>query len=175
MSDEILRSFLEHQAREAGRLVAASDLLELQPVEGDPPRRYIARFRARGLVRDPSGEIGESDLCDIGIWLPDDYLRRADARQVLTYLGPSPRPWHPNIAPPFICMSVRPATPLVDLLYALFELWTWNLRATHDPLNWEAASWALSQDPARFPVDRRPLRRRRLPDRVEVAREGGDS
>jgi hypothetical protein len=163
MNDRIFESFLESQYAQGVALARSSDILELVPVDGTPPRRYIAGFRARGLALNPAGEVVEFDRFDVGIWLPDDYLRRAEAPQVLTYLGPSPRPFHPNIRPPFICVHLRPGTPLVDLLYSCFELWTYNLYATHDEgLNHAAAQWARNQPPGRFPVDGRSLKRRPL-------------
>ena len=57
--------------------------------------------------------------------------------------------------------TLEPGTGLVDLLHVLHELWTWNLWATGDEgLNHAAAQWARRQDPGRFPIDRRPLKRR---------------
>ena len=169
MPDNVLNGYLEQQFREATDLAAGSDCLELCPIEGRPPQRYIAQFSARGLVRPPQGEVDEYGEFHVGIWMPNDYLRRADTAQALTYLGPSPWPWHPNIRPPFICVHLRPATPLVDLLYTCFELWTWTLYYTGDGgLNPEASGWALSQPEERFPVDRRPLKRRKLGLRVDV-------
>lgn len=169
MGDKIRDGFLEQQFLEATALADASDCLELSPLDGQPPERYIAQFSAQGLVRAPQGEVEEHGQFHVGLWMPGDYLRRVDAARVLTYLGPSPWPWHPNIRPPFICVHLRPATPLVDLLYTCFELWTWTLFYTGDGgLNPEAASWALSRPEGTFPVDRRPLKRRKLGLRVDM-------
>jgi hypothetical protein len=172
MQDKVFESFLRRQAEEGLALARSSDLLELMPLEDSPPCRYMARFAANGLVRSPGGDVVEATGCDIGIWFPPDYLRRVDVAQVFTYLGP-PRPWHPNIRPPFICLHVTAGTPLVDLLYSLYELWTWNLYYTGDEgLNHSAAQWARQQKPTRFPVDRRPLRRRALDFQVEIKKRG---
>ena len=132
MSDRIIQGFRAHQYEDVTSLAKASDVVEILPVEGDPPARYIISVRAKGLIQGKADRIMEADRCDIMIWLPDDYLRRAEAVQVLTYLGPSRRPWHPNIRPPYICMNIRPGTPLVDLTYACFSLWTWDLYYTGD-------------------------------------------
>ena len=163
MSDRPYESFLRQQQREGQELAAASDILSLAPESADPPSRYMALFNARGLVESGSGKIEVFDFFTVQIWMPPDYLLKAEPAQVLTYLGPHPRPWHANIRPPFICLHLRPGTPLVSLLYALFETWTWSLFATRDDgLNRAAAQWARAQDPKRFPIDRRPLKRRRL-------------
>lgn len=170
MSDRIIQGFRAHQYEDVTSLAKASDVVEILPVEGDPPARYIISVRAKGLIQGKADRIMEADRCDIMIWLPDDYLRRAEAVQVLTYLGPSRRPWHPNIRPPYICMNIRPGTPLVDLTYACFSLWTWDLYYTGDNgLNPAASQWARNQPPGRFPVDRRPLRRRHVKLKISVA------
>ncbi len=162
-SDEVLGSFLECQCQEGASLARQSDLLDLLPVDGMRSSRYIAEFRCRGLIENDAGEIVDFDRFAVGIWLPEDYLRRVDLTQVVTYLGPAPRVWHPNIRGPFMCLHIVPGTPLVDILYGCFELFTWNLKYTGDEgLNHAAAQWARRQDPRRFPLDRRPLRRRNL-------------
>jgi hypothetical protein len=181
MADKILQAFLGQQFEDGMAMAADSDILSLQAIDGAPPQRYIATFRAKGLVKDERGRVVEADGCAVGIWLPDDYLRQAEAAQVLTYLGP-PRPWHPNIRPPFICIHLRPGMPLVDLLHACYEVWTWNMVSTRDEgLNHAASQWTRKQDPDRFPIDRRPIKRRKLAIAVSpacpndaAARRGGD-
>ena len=167
MSDAIYNAFLAKQLEEGMRLAKYSDVLRLTPLPGEEiPCRYIAHFQGRrGLVRDQSGEIVEFDKFAVSIWFPSDYLRRVNIPQVLTYLGPHPEPWAPNIRPPFICAHIEPGTSLVDILYVCYEIWTWNLFATGDEgLNHAASQWSRKQDRARFPIDRRPLRRQ-APDK----------
>ncbi len=172
MQDKILNSFLERQAEEGMALQEQSDILQLLTLDGPPaPQHYLARFKAKGLVKNRRGRVEEANGCAIAIWLPDDYLRHADPAQILTYVGPHRHPFHPNISPPCICVHIRPGTPLVDLLYICYELWTWRLFATGDEgLNHAASQWARAQDPSRFPVDRRPLKRRRLAIQMSPAR-----
>ena len=177
MADKVTAAFMERQFEEGMTLTKGSDMLELVPVSGKPPQTYIASYRARGLVRTDEGEVKEGNRCDVRIWLPDDYLRRAESVQVLSYLGPSRHPWHPNILPrpPYvICVHLSPGTPLVDLLYTCFELWTWTLYGTRDDgFNPAASQWARNQDQSRFPVDRRPLKRRALRFRVDLEERPG--
>jgi hypothetical protein len=161
--DVVFQSFLRKQAAEAQRLEADSDILSVVPLDGPFPQHYIARFCAKGLIRSATGEIIETTGFDVGIFLPDDYLRQVQAAQVLTYLGPHHEPWHPNIRPPFICIHLVPGMALTDLLRACYDLWTWNLYSTRDEgVNHAAAQWARHELPERFPIDRRPLRRRTL-------------
>ena len=165
MSDKIFEAFLRRQLEEGMALADSSDVLDLTPLAGgEPPFRYIAHFEGRrGLVREPGGQIVEFEKFMVGIWFPEDYLRRVNIPQVLTYLGPHPDPWHPNIRRPFLCAHIEPGTGLVDILYACHEIWTWNLFATGDEgLNHAASQWSRKQDRSRFPIDRRPLKRRAL-------------
>jgi hypothetical protein len=164
--DKVLEGFLQKQFDEGMALAAQSDLLELLPL--DPPplvRRYIARFACTGLVRTPSGEIVEANEFTVGIAFPDDYLRRAEPSQVLTVLSPRGA-FHPNISDrgPFVCVGrMGPGTTLVDLLYQLHEIVTYN-KATVDErnaLNFDACQWARA-NADRLPLDRRPLKRRRI-------------
>jgi hypothetical protein len=170
MNDRIYQAFLRRQLEEGTRLADNSEVLRLTALHGDPPSRFIAHFEGcRGLVRNERGQIVEFDKFMMGIWFPEDYLRRVEIPQVLTYLGPHPEPWHPNIRPPFLCVHLEPGTSLVDILYACQEVWTWNLFATGDEgLNHAAAQWSRHQPRSRFPIDRRPLQRRAAP-RAAVA------
>ena len=165
MSDQIFEAFLKRQFEEGMALAGCSDVLDLTPLDGSPPFRYIAHFEGgRGLVRDSRRQIVEYDKFMVGIWFPEDYLRRVNIPEVLTYLGPHREPWHPNMRPPYICAHIEPATPLVDILYTCWEIWTWNLFATGDEgLNHAASQWSRRQDRSRFPIDRRPLKRRSGP------------
>jgi hypothetical protein len=167
MTDRIRTAFLERQHAEALALTAASDLVALVPLPGTPPERYLLQLRCTGLVRLPSGEIAEADRFLLGIWFPDDYLRRADPFHVVTWLEPA-NVFHPNVRPPFVCLGrVAAGTPLVDLAYRAFELVTYR-RVTmreDDALERDACVWAR-RNRHRFPTDARPLKRR--PPRFHV-------
>lgn len=159
--DQIFEAFLDTQFDQGMALARASDLLELAPVDSPSHQRYVAEFRCRGLVRLPNGDIEEGDRFGVGIHFPDDYLRRVDPYQILFWLGPQ-NVWHPNISDkaPAICLGhLGPATPLVDLLYQVFEIITYHKYSAVDSLNQGAAAWAR-QNQHRFPVDTRPLKRR---------------
>ena len=170
MNDKVFESFLKRQYEEGIALAASSDLLELYPISGDPPDRYIAKFRCKGLVRGRGEDAVEADHFEVGIWFPSDYLRRAEPFQVLTWLGPVDV-FHPNISDraPFICVGkLAPNTRLVDILYQCFDIITYNkvTMREDDALNRDACAWARMHQ-HRFPVDRRPLKRRALELEVE--------
>jgi len=173
MQDTIYESFLKRQYEEGMALARCSDLLELYPMSGDPPTRYVAAFRCKGLVRDGAQEPIEADYFEVGIWFPSDYLRRAQPFEVVTWLGPY-NVFHPNIGnhAPFICIGkLKPNTRLVEILYQCFEIITYNkvTMREDDSLNAEACAWARKNQ-HRFPIDGRPLKRRSLDLTIEPAR-----
>ena len=161
MPDRILSAFLTRQYEEGMALARASDLVTLQPVGPQPAQRYIAEFRCTGLCRTPDGAIAPMTCSEVGILFPGEYLRRIDPYQILAWLGPR-NVWHPNISDraPIICLGrLGPGTRLTDILYQLFEIITYQRYSTHDALNPGAAAWARANQ-ERFPIDRRPLKRR---------------
>jgi hypothetical protein len=177
MSDRIFDAFLKRQTEEGLALARESDLVELIPL-GQPASRFLALFSCNGLIEQAPGKIVDADHFEVGIWFPSDYLRHVNPFQVLTWLGPR-NVWHPNIAAdaPVICPGrLTPGTDLVDILYQVFEIVTWNkvTMREDDALNKAACQWARSNR-ARFPVDTRPLKRRALDLHVEPAHEGSNS
>ncbi len=178
--NKMLETFLARQYEEGMALAGASDLVDLRPVGPHPPSHYIALFHCTGLMREPDGRIVPMRKSAVGISFPENYLSAADPYRILVWLDP-PNVWHPNISDraPIVCLGrLGPGTRLVDLLFQLYEIISWQRVSTHDALNQGAASWAR-ENPDRFPVDRRPLKRR--PSTADVnargaaptAREGG--
>lgn len=163
-ADTVFQRFLERQIEEGMELAGASDLLKLHLSPVVPPH-VIAEFRCKGLVRDSGGEIREASEFHVGIWFPPDYLRgRADPFQMLRMF--TPRVWHPNVSAeaPFICIGrLAPGTALVDILYQIFDILTYNKfnPRENDSLNKAACAWARAHQD-RFPIDHRPLKRRPL-------------
>jgi hypothetical protein len=153
----VFKNFLEVQHEQAFALAAASDILELQCEPAMPPQKYLARFHCRGLVRDAGGEVREANRFDVGIWLPDDYLRVAEPGQIVTLLAPWSI-WHPNAGGPFLCLGkLSGGTALVDILFQVYEVLSFQNWAAHDGLNPAACEWARNNQ-HRFPIDRRPLK-----------------
>jgi len=177
MNDRIYDAFLRRQYEDGMALANGSDLLELYPVAGWPPSRYVARFFCKGLVRAGGGAVAEADCFEVGIWFPSDYLRRAEPFQVLTWMWP-PHVFHPNISDtgPFICVGkLTPETSLVDLLFQVFEIITYQKFRTDDAMNGTAAHWAIQEENRRrLPVDGRPLKRRTLKLELDAVTNGED-
>jgi hypothetical protein len=170
--DPIFAAFLRRQEADAAALTAASDLVEVRPVDGSPASRYLVTLRCRGLVRPVDGEPRIAEGAAVGIWFPPDYLRRADPFEVLTWLGP-PHVFHPNIGQrtPAICIGhVAPGAGLAELVGRIFDVVTCRKVTVRedDALNPAACGWAR-ENLRRFPLDDRPLRRRRLDFAVRPA------
>jgi hypothetical protein len=162
--NKMLETFLARQYEEGMALARASDLIDLRPIGPHPPSHYVVVFHCNGLMRAVDGKIVPMRESAAGIWFPDHYLTAADPYRILVWLDP-PSVWHPNISDraPIVCLGrLGPGTRLVDLLFQLYEIVSWQRLSMdeHDALNPAAAAWAReNQD--RFPVDRRPLKRRR--------------
>ena len=161
--DPIYDSFMHRQLEEGTELARSSDLLRLHVSPTAPPH-FVAEFLCDGLVREGMGEIRVANEFHIGIWFPPDYLRRSDPFEMLRLFTPGV--WHPNVSRefPVICIGrLTPGTPLVDILYQLFDILTfkkYNPRE-NDSLNKTACAWARENHDL-FPVDRRALKRRPL-------------
>jgi len=156
--DKVREHFLDDQQASGLELSAHSDLVDIEPLDR---QRYVVGFRCNGLIRTPTGTITLHDHFVVGIRFPDDYLRVVRPPEVLTWMGPS-LAWHPNIAPPFICIGhIEPGTPLVELVYRCFGVITYEnvTMDENDALCHAACSWARRHR-ERFPVDTRPLKRR---------------
>ena len=171
--NRILENFLKHQHEETMPLAAESDLVEIFPDPEDIPQRYVIRCNCRSLVRLGNGEIGESDgPFEVGVRFPRDYLRKASPPEILTWRTPA-NIFHPNIRAPFICVGhLSPGTPLLDLVYQVYEVVSFQnvTMCEEDALNKEACAWAR-RNTHRFPVDDRPLKRRAVNLSVRVTEQ----
>ena len=160
-TDNVFRGFLKRQYVAGMALAESSDVLTLKPFGGPPPQKFIAEFHCKGVTW-AQRQTQDWDLFRVGICFPDDYLREADVTVVLTMLSP-PNVWHPNVFGPAICVGrMPPGTELVDLLYQVFEIITYQRvkMREDDALNGLACSWAREHQD-QFPIDPRPLLRRR--------------
>jgi len=172
--DTIFQSWLARQLVEWKEFEPLTDLVSVTPCSGPPdmpdpaPQRYIAEFRCRGLGRSANGAITVIDRFTIGIYFPDDHLRRVQPERLVTLLAPA-NVFHPNIQFPGVCPGhVRPGVGLVDLLYQVHSILTYQNANMNDFLNADAARWAREHC-EEFPIDPRPLKRREISLSVEEA------
>lgn len=168
-SDPIFRAFLLRQAQEGRALALASDILELECLPTG--QHFVAHFNCRGLIEE-NGQVRESNGFHVGVFFGSDYLRAVNPIEVLTLFGPQ-NTFHPNIAfgAPFICVGrIAPGMPLTDLIYQVFAILAYQKLTPRedDALNKEACRWARANQ-HRFPIDRRPLKRRTFALEIERA------
>ncbi len=162
-NDSIYGRFMQRQLEEGMELARSSDLLRLHIPPMSPPH-FVAEFLCNGLIREGDSDIKEASGFQVGIWFPPDYLRRADPFEMLRLF--TPNVWHPNVSRdhPLICIGrLTAGTSLVDILYQLFDILTYQKYNPNenDSLNKTACAWARESQ-RRFPIDRRPLKRRLL-------------
>jgi len=166
--DPIFGAFLERQAEEGRALAQASDILDLDCLPTG--QHFLAHYACRGLVKGPDNVVREAEGFHVCVFFGAAYLRTVNPIEVLTFLGPL-NTFHPNLAfgAPFICVGrITPGMPLVDLLYQVYEILSYQKLTPRedDALNREACIWARANQ-HRFPIDRRPLKRRPLVLEVE--------
>lgn len=105
--DRIMESWLENQQRDVIALAQESDLVELVAEPKRPPARYLAHFRCGTLVKR-SGVVTQAHGLTVGIQFPHDYLRRVVDPGTLIYVLEPVGLFHPNVAPPFVCVGKVP-------------------------------------------------------------------
>jgi hypothetical protein len=162
MKDPVLEAFLKRQHEEGFALAGQSDMFDLRALDGPPAQHYIATFYCNGLVQERDGSIVQANRFVVGYYFSPSHLRAPDPYQAVMLFQPE-RSWHPNVRAPYLCLGhIAPATTLVDLIYRSFELLTYRKCTMREDnaLNHEACVWARNNQ-HRFPLDRRPLKRRR--------------
>jgi hypothetical protein len=168
--DPVMQDFLGNCRQELLGQCRRGGLLECADLGRAVPWLWRLTFRTRGLVRDPGEE--QPRLVarhDVAVRFLPDYLRRADRFEMLALVRPH-NAFHPNLAPPAICVEIYPGQPLVEIAESLHALFSWRLRqlAENDALNKAACAYGR----AHFndgPIDRRPLFGRPFTVRLESA------
>jgi len=171
MNDPILSSWLEQQALEAAELDRESDVVSISPVGPAPYQRYVVEYNCTGLVKTERG-VEEANRFAVGIYFPSDYWHRVRPAEVVTLLWPV-NLWHSNAKFPHICVGrLFPGTGLVDLTTQIYTIITYNNVSIRedDALQPEVSAWAR-RNMHRFPLENRPLRRRKISLRVTDAPE----
>jgi len=165
MRDVILDGFLHSQFKEGMKLAGGSNIVDILPVEGSPPFRYVVRFKCNSIVQS-NGKIETSHGFYVaGITFHREYLRFVgNPYQIVTWLAPG-NIFHPNILPPasLICLGkINPGTGLIDIIFRIYNVIRFaNVTPVEgDALNKFACKWYRENcnKNGRFPVDNRPLR-----------------
>ena len=155
---------MERQLEEGMALAAASDLLELEAYPVGSPS-FLATFRrprhgATGGWVDRGGELFPGRyLVPTRLLAACRSVRDASMVWAAEHLAPE----HLGHDAADLRGRLTPGMSLVDILYQIFELITFNKFTSleNDCLN-KACCSSARQHQHRFPVDRRPLKRRPL-------------
>jgi hypothetical protein len=169
MNDPILISWLEQQALEAEELDRESDVVNISPIGSTPYQRYVVEYHCKGLVKTVRG-VEEANRFAVGFYFPTDYWHRVHPAEVVTLLWPV-NLWHSNSRFPYICVGrLLPGTGLIDLITQVYSILTFNNITIRedDALQPEVSAWAR-RNMHRFPLENRPLRRRKINLRVSDA------
>ncbi len=155
--DDVTLAFLCNSRDEFLARWRPGGLLEYASLGRDAPWLWRLTFKTRGLARGPDGEPTVTERHVVAVRFLPDYLRRADRFEMLALVEPR-HAFHPNLAPPAICVQVRPGETLLEICESLHALLSWRLRQfqENDALNRAACAWGRAHVDE-LPIDRRPL------------------
>ena len=155
--DDVMSEFLLNSRGEFVARCERGGLIEYADLGTRLPWLWRLTFRTRGLVRDEGGEVRQADRHTVALRFLPDYLRQVNQFQTLALLGPD-NAFHPNLAPPAVCLHLYPGMPLLEIAEALHALFAWRLRqlAENDALNRDACAWGRAHLDE-LPIDARPL------------------
>src|SRR5262249_14286414 len=126
--DDVTAAFLCNSRDEFVARCRLGGLLEDADLGKNAPWLWRVQFRARGLVREDEGEPRPVERHVVAVRFLPDYLRRADRFEMLALMEPK-QAFHPNLAPPAICVQVRPGETLLELAESLHALVSWRVWA----------------------------------------------
>lgn len=147
------------------KLEADSTILSMK-AEGDPPDHYTFTFRGQSLVPgrgDQKVKLG--DLQQVEISLGTEYPRRKPEVRWLTEIV------HPNISGGSVCLgnfasNWNPNIRLADLVEILWDMSRMAIFNVHSAYGTHGVTWPELDQKFGFPVDKRPLRNKVLPNDV---------
>ncbi len=151
---------LEREWNELEELRSQSTILRFQ-ASGDPPDQY--EFHGKCLVPTKDHGVTLGDFQKFSLKLGSNFPRTAPAAHWQTPIV------HPNISGGNVCMGNFASnwtpnfhlTDLVEVLWDMVRLAVFNVHSAYGDQGWERLD-----EKFHFPVDRRPLRDKALPNNV---------
>lgn len=166
MSFDIRETRLRNDHKRMQELVSRSEFIQILETEGTPPERYRIRFTCRGVERlSPSRRPIYREEHEVVVYLHAEYPLKQPQLKWLTPV------FHPNIhRTGAVCIGAWwPAKTLDELMLTLGEMVQYKNFDPLDPMNSQAAAWAL-RNKNEFPVDSRPLKGQALDDLIKLGK-----
>ncbi len=156
---------LDRELVDIKKLQEESTILEFK-VDGDPPDKYLFRFNGKSLVpsRDGGG-VKLGDHQEVEISLGANYPRQ---RPTVRWVTPI---IHPNISGGSVCLgnfasNWSPSIRLADVIEILWDISRMAIFNVHSAYGGPSMTWKQLDEKYHFPVDKRPLRDKVLPNDV---------
>src|SRR5262245_20541680 len=115
--DEVMSEFLRNSRDEFVARCQRGGLLEYGDLGASVPWLWRLTFFTRGLMRDETGEVLPVERHVVALRFLPDYLRTVNQFQSIALLEPR-NAFHPNLAPPAICLHLYPGMPLLEIVEA---------------------------------------------------------
>jgi ubiquitin-protein ligase len=155
-----LRKRLQQEHEWLNELAAKSDLIEVEPVEGDPPTKYRVTFKCKGIMLHPISEKPTLTANHImEIYLPAGIPGYPNEAPYVMCLTPH---FHPNISPEnnIVCIGIErdweSSLDIAWLVTHLAAMITYRVYGFEKPYNQDAVKWTKANK-AKLPLDKRPL------------------
>lgn len=132
--------------------LAASDIVRVTVLAGDPPYHYNVSYKLNGLAWDNrSNQTFAVTEHVVDIHLPLGYPKQQPRCVMRTPI------WHPNISD-YVCIGDywSPGVALVDIIAHIGDMIQYKTYNLKSPLNKEAAEWAYRHSSS-FPIGTRDI------------------
>jgi len=130
-----------------------SPIIQVEPLEGDPPEAYRVLYKIDSLAPGPDGKPLPRGEHEIEIQLTSEYPRLSPSCKIRTPI------FHPNFDSTTICVGDHwtAGERLIDLVVRIGEMIAFQAYNIQSPLDAEAAMWA-DLNRGLLPTDARDLR-----------------
>ena len=155
-----LQERLHQESEWLKELAAKSSLIEVEPTEGDPPRKYRASIKCKGMMLHPTKRKPTLTANHVmEIYLPAGIPGYPNEAPYVLCLTPH---FHPNISPEnnMVCIGIErdweSSLDIAWLITHLADMITYRVYGFDKPYNQKAVKWAKANK-SKLPLDKRPL------------------
>ncbi|PID76576.1 MAG: hypothetical protein CSB24_05910 [Deltaproteobacteria bacterium] len=126
-----------------------SSVIQVKPLEGEPPEKYEITYNLKGMKKDESGKVQTADSHQISIGIPFGF----------PHFQPNCKPisptFHPDFDPDAICIGEfwNQDKTLPELIIFIGQMISGEIFSRENAFNEEAAAWYAAHD-GQLPFDR---------------------